>query len=237
MPSLPHMQRMLLVLVLASCSTPKTAAEQAKYAAGDDARVGEVDGDLAPREHGAVASSAQTLFKLTLRGVADGALCVRIDDRAPLDRRSDGGKLRTKIEEATQAITMVAGAYDSLNTFKDWPDQRSGVKGRMIEAETKNLPYRDADGESHDSYYFDYILEWCAPVPAVTATTKFITVSTFDPKADRPALFVWRIKGAAVARGGTASPPTSDAAAKPVAAPVAVASATHCAPMVTSTSS
>ena len=211
----------VIVLAVASC-VPKTATEQAKYAADGNGVIGDVDGSLQPiGKDGEIAGSEQASrdFQLSLQGISNGRLCVRMRDLVPILFDEKASQVRAQLELRASKTIIAVGAYESLGTFQDWPDRRTAVPGTLISAEEKNHPYKDHDGDSHDSYYLHYVIEWCAPVPAIAATTKFITATKWPGRDAPAALFVWRIKGT----------PTPTAPMAPTA-PAAPAAPTETAP-------
>jgi hypothetical protein len=197
------MRSAFFVLALASCQ-PKTASEQAKYAADRKTVMGELDGSLTPiGERGATADGRfETKYDLTVQRVSSGKLCLQGIDRFAINFSSPE-KAEAGFAAYARDSRIVLAAYDSQDAIKGWPDKATGVPGRLVESFVKNHPWVNSSNETRDSYYLHFVLEWCAPLPAISATTKYLTATEFANGLEHPSLFIWRITGTPTATSAT----------------------------------
>ena len=204
---------LLLLLTLASC-VPKSAADQAK--AFNERTGGQVDGSLNPiGDRGGYAQSPQDGHGLDLHDASGGQLCVRQDGSDRIWFKATAESLTAGRQRYAGQVVVAVGAYDSLDKFGKGPDKSSGIPGKLAKAKAKE-DFNEA-GAGTGSMWLDYVLEWCAPLPAIASTTRYLTVTKWAPDHEHPAVFIWKIKGTPTATTGPSTPmtPTTAPSTKP----------------------
>lgn len=205
------MRHLILLVSIASC-IPKSAADQAK--AFNERTSGQVDGSLAPiGDLGAHAQSPQDGAGMDLQDTSNGRFCVRQKGSDRIWRDATAESLTAGRQRYAAQTAAAFGAYDSLDKFGNGPDKSSGIRGKLAKARAKE--YFDEGYKGTGSMWLDYVVEWCAPMPAITATTKYLTVTKWAPDHEHPAVYIWQIKGTPTATAAPATPVAATAPATP----------------------
>lgn len=217
-PALPtcSIVKYLVVLLGAASCVPKSAADQAKHA--NDNYMGSLDGALQPvGKHGEHAQSAQDGAGMSFTGATGGRMCIQQEGGDRIWYSATAESITSGRQRYVAKTHVAVGAYDSLDGFGNGPDPSSGIAGTVASTKTKEH-FRENNVPGTGSMWLDYVLEWCAPMPAITASTRYITATKWAPDHEHPAVFIWQIKG-------TPTPVAGATPATPPAAPTETTSA------------
>lgn len=185
------MRYIIFFLTIASC-VPKSAADQAK--AFSERTGGQVDGSLTPiGKRGGYAQSPQDGAGMDLQDASGGQFCVHQKGSDRIWGNATAESLTAGREHYAEQAVVAFGAYDSLDKFGNGPDRTTGIPGKLAKARAKE-DFNEA-GAGTGSMWLDYVLEWCAPLPPIATTTRYLTVTKWAPDHKHPAVFIWKIKG------------------------------------------
>lgn len=195
----------LVALGVAGCGAfkkPKTPAEQARAALATDGKdgawVGHVDGGLAPVSGKDVAFSGQSEVGLHWIGIVEGHLCFAMEFRQQLITET----LKEVGEGLLQLVRKVSFTFEARDALDypaqaAWPGQPTNQVQvvEMVKNERSTKVHTRSDHTTWTSDHSFTRIELCGPLPKLARTTKFVTITRFNPPAQDsvPALYIWKV--------------------------------------------
>ncbi len=192
---------------LASCAKPSaTFPDQAK-ADLDPRRIGHIAADLQPVAGKDGAWSTQSESQVFYASASDDETCIRMTvDEQLLESHTSVEQEVAEYETMGQAIQVAFGAYDALDKLpasETFPPLPTNTKYQLVGHRVETHPFKHSDGTTTETQRLFVTFEWCAPRPAVKATSRYVTATMYS--ADKRALYAWAIDGAPNVSSGAGS--------------------------------
>ena len=217
----------LALFCLAACA-PVTLQHQVKTIGGDDS-MGTLDASLRalpkpewsrrdrnPRDPAIAFSGKSDKKFVSWRGYDGREMCAYSELSRIIEMDTTYAREVEQLEEIVKQARVVFGAYDALEAIpQDWPAPTTSSRNRITKKEKRVEKYQDGEGDWHDYHVIDFEMEFCGPAPAVSPSTRVVTLMGYGATPEKNSLYAWKIEGTPQARDSTPAPVAAPASPGP----------------------